>query len=308
MITPKTLVKPKDYLLVEQADIPLELTKPGEYNVIDPITGEPYNGIILQGIFADLRNENANVNNRYYNVERYLEILELFRAEVHSKKGVYGEYEHPKSYAVNPDRISHKILDVWYDATTQLVMGVIILMDTPTGLIAQQIVRTGGQIAISARAAGTEQKNPDGSITGFLKLISTFDIVYYPGFKVALLDYVAMNESVRPVNKSFGSKRIVYYESDLVEIEKKRTEYISMNESINGFQNWLISNMNESVQKPDKQQKQEKILQQKQAPGTQQAQNNLKKATDNDLSESRKNGLNQMYQAQQMLKQKLNKY
>lgn len=303
----------RDYLLIEQAPVALEPLSSDQYTVIDPTTGRPYQGIFLRGIFADLRNEVANVNNRYYDVPRYLEILSIFKSEVMSAKGVYGEYEHPKSYAVNPDRIAHKIVDVWYDESTQMVWGVILLMDTPLGKIAQQIVKTGGQIAISARAAGKEQKNPDGSITGFLTLISTFDIVYYPGFKVAVLDYMdgaALNESAKSIGA--GNRRIVFYVDEMAKIEAKRTEYISMNESVNGFQNWLISNMNESQEKPQETkqqtQKQQQILQQKQAPGTQQAQNKLRKAAQKDLSESelkRQKTLSMMFQAQRNLKDEL---
>lgn len=160
---------------------------------IDPITGKPYEGMVLEGIFACL--QSLNRNSRVYNVESYLYNLNLLRQTIHSQKGLYGELEHPEGYAINFNNVSHKILDVWYDENTKCVMGRLMLLNTEKGKICQEIVKSGGQLAVSARAAGIEKKQNDGTKICDITLLVTYDIVYHPGFADANLTFVKLNES-----------------------------------------------------------------------------------------------------------------
>lgn len=178
---------------------------------IDPITGKPYDGMVLEGIFACL--ESLNRNSRVYNVESYLVQLNVLRQAIHSPKGLYGELEHPEGYAINFNNVSHKILDVWYDDKTKCVMGRLMLLNTEKGKICQEIVRSGGQLAVSARAAGIERKQNDGTKVCDVTMIVTYDIVYHPGFADANLTFVKLNESFQMMlndAKSNDSVKIGY--------------------------------------------------------------------------------------------------
>ena len=279
--------------------------------LIDPTTGEQYKGIILEGCFADLA-PNPNNNNRIYDIPKYLELLALLKEQIHSQKGVYGELEHPKGYSVNMNRASHKLLDVWYDEKEQKVYGRIIILNTEKGLIAQEIIKSGGSLAISARAAGSEETMSDGTLKAVTKLLTTFDIVYHPGFNLAVLNFVELNESQKfqqnlANNKQGFSGRL--YLKDLESIDVEFKEFINLNESINNVKKCFLENLFESKQQSQEKKDQEK-LEDNETSDEDEIQKKLEKATDKDLSESdnntqnktRNNFFKQMFNAQKMLK------
>ncbi len=166
-------------------------------HIKNPLTGLPYDGIFLFGEFATI--SELNNNNRYYSKENYIEFVELLRKDVHSPKGVYGEFEHPKGYAVNGNNVTHKILDLWYDETDDKVYGYIMLLNNSKAEPAREIIKSGGQLGISARGGGKEVANNDGTYNAVLSLLVTYDIVYHPGFTSSLVGYepefMNLNES-----------------------------------------------------------------------------------------------------------------
>lgn len=154
---------------------------------INPFTNKPYEGMLLFGEFASI--DTLNNNNRRYRGPNYLEYVELLRRECALPKGVYGEYEHPKGYAVDGKRLSHKVLDLWYDEKQKKVFGYVMLLNTTDGLAAQEVIKSGGLLGISARGGGSETANDDGTIEAKLRLLVTFDLVYHPGFSTSLIGH-----------------------------------------------------------------------------------------------------------------------
>lgn len=264
-------------------------------NIIDPTTGHPYPGMILEGEFASM--DVLNNNNRYYTEENYLTFVELLKFQIHSKKGLYGESEHPKSYAIDGNNLSHKILDIWYDKAQKKVFGIIMLLNTPNGLKAQEIVRSGGQVAVSARGGGAEVKNADGTINAVLKLISTFDIVYHPGFSTAVLDYINLqnlNESRK--QELFEQSTICIYETKLGKLDNLFESYKSSGDTDSTFFGWLANNDNdkikplfESKQTPEEKsenEKQQDILEKNEPANEDEVEEELENAVDQQLSEA----------------------
>ena len=86
------------FLYLESAQIPLtEIPfEQLKQTIIDPTTGTPYKGIVLEGIFAVLK-QDPNNNKRLYSIPEYLFLLQILKKQIFSSKGVYGELEHPKS-------------------------------------------------------------------------------------------------------------------------------------------------------------------------------------------------------------------
>lgn len=143
---------------------------------------------VLEGIFAELGV--MNVNHRIYTEEEYLRHLQYLREDV--KKGdLLGELDHPEDrFEVKLKEASHRIIDIWYDQPSKMVMGKIELLDTPNGILAKGLVDAGIPLHISSRAAGTINKDNTVSI----QQIYTYDLVAKPGFAKATLHRV--NESV----------------------------------------------------------------------------------------------------------------
>ena len=304
------------FLYIESSQIPLTQVSEDDLrtNMLDPTTGKLYKGIVLEGVFADLTNLVPNNNGRYYDIPTYLEMVQLLKKQIFSPKGVYGELEHPKGYAIDSNNVSHKILDIWWDEKEKKVYGIVLLLDTRKGLDAQQIIKSGGQLAMSARAAGEEKERPDGSFDCKVKLMTTFDLVYHPGFSTAVMAFKQLNESQRFLQNLSESKTGfsgIIYETDFVSMDQKYEEYVGLNENTMCFQEWFLNNLNESKKKVSKEEKavdkvEEKVLETNEPPDEDKIESKLKKATDKDLSEKNE-FFKQISQSQQILKKKASK-
>lgn len=287
--------KDNNFLLFESAGSILNQVPEEQINkeIIDPTTGKPYKGMILQGVFACL--EVLNNNNRIYTEEDYINQLEIFKRMVHSEKGVYGELEHPSGYAVDSKNISHRILDVWYDPRTKTVYGMVLLLNTENGRKAQEIIRSGGQLGISARAAGKEIKNPDGTFTAKLGLLVTYDLVYHPGFTDACLNFVKLNESFDIARKQAFENGIelgysyIVHDKDIQKLNESFSDYIKNreNEEYKSYLAWFGSKLYES-QKTDKNQDKDDLerLQNSETKSEDKIEEEMKNAAKKDLSEN----------------------
>jgi hypothetical protein len=259
-------------------------------SMVDPITGKPYKGIVLEGIFADLT-QNINNNNRIYSIPEYLQLLAELRQKIHSPKGVYGELEHPSTYAVKFNNVSHKIIDVWYEEDTYKVKGIVLLLNTPNGKICQEIVKSGGCLAVSARASGTEQQQPDGSKLATVKLIVTYDLVYHPGFAESVLNFKELNESLAYTTPPAGYSYILKDEQ-LKTLPQLFKKYAVLNESATPtecFLGWVgksiapNASLDEDTQQT--QQQQQRIMQKKKNPQQQETEQEMADAVDQELGE-----------------------
>ena len=277
----------KDFLYIESTLSPLVKVddKIIRQEILNPITGKPYDGIILEGIFACM--DTPNNNNRIYEEENYLPFVELLKKQIHSKKGLYGEYEHPKSYANDSNNVSHKILDIWYVPETKCVMGRVLILNSGKGLLAREIIESGGQLAISARAAGEEIDLGNGTKKARIKLLVTYDLVYHPGFANALLDIVTLNESlqfnVKETGKALLNEGVTLklYESSFDKIDALYNKYINTKDDV-CFIQWLKLNESEQLQEKNDEQR----LQNSQTNDENKLQKNLENAAQKELDES----------------------
>lgn len=223
-------------------------------NIIDPTTGNPYDGIILEGEFASM--DTLNNNNRLYSEENYIGFVEQLKIQAHSAKGLYGEAEHPKTYSTDVKAVSHKILDIWYNKSDKKVYGIIMLLNTQTCDGPREIVKSGGQLAVSARGGGSEIKNPDGTITAVLKLMITFDIVYHPGFTTSIVNHTNLNET--------QNYSLIYQESK------------------------VLDNLNESSKISSEQKHQQDVMESGQTANQDEIEDDLEDAVDEELSQAQK--------------------
>ena len=140
---------------------------------------------ILEGVFAEL--DTLNRNQRIYPKDEYLKHLQYLRNDIKKGETLLGELDHPEDrFEVKLKEASHRVLDLWYDAKKNVVMGKIELLNTPNGLLAQSIVDQGIPLHISSRATGTV--NQDNTVS--IQQIYTYDLVCKPGFAGAVLHRV----------------------------------------------------------------------------------------------------------------------
>jgi hypothetical protein len=296
--TETSKVDPRKFILVESSSVPLEMVSYEDIRstiLVNPITGGQYKGIVLKGVFADLSNRMPNSNFRYYDLNSYLYMVQVLKQQIFSKHGVYGELEHPEKYTPNYNNASHKLIDVWYDPSTMCVMGMLILLDTPGGLKAQEIVKSGGCLAVSARAAGQETKNPDGTFNCSVKVLTTYDLVYKPGFPNALLDFYCLNESTGSPNgklSTLGYFSGIIYDDELATMKTEYALFESCDESrFMPFYQWYFSKqalkpLMEAEKEGNQDKKDQEKMQEGDVPNQDKLEGKMKSSADKELNES----------------------
>lgn len=125
------------------------------------------NGICMQ---SSIKNRNG----RNYPLSEIASAVEGAKQRIRECNGIFGELDHPQSLTINSDRISHVITDMWMSGND--AYGKAKLLNTPMGLIAQELIRSGVKIGVSSRGAGNV--NESGDVQGFQFI--TYDIVITP--------------------------------------------------------------------------------------------------------------------------------
>lgn len=176
---------------------------------------------VFQGVFTACSTPEKRVinrNGRVYTSHEMLKHISYLRDAIKTQGCILGELDHPDGrFDVSLKEASHKIIDLWYDTKTQCVMGKLILLDTPNGKIAKEIVDAGYPLFVSSRAAGdVDEETREVEIAQ----IFTYDIVCTPGFEEARLDRV---------NESMSSKALKYI-NESVSAAKKVKNSISISE------------------------------------------------------------------------------
>jgi len=173
----------------------------------------------------------AEVKNR--NGRRYAHpILERevskFNNEKILRKRAFGELDHPPTPSINLDRVSHIIESLDSDGSNSWI-GVAKLIDTPSGKIAQVLVKEGCLLGVSSRGVGSlngERVNDDYNMV-------TVDIVADPSAPDAFVNgilenkefiiegskYVeyAVNRLKEQVDKKYNSKVVLQYMLEFIE-------------------------------------------------------------------------------------------
>lgn len=165
------------------------------------------NEVRLSGVFGvcGIRND----NHRVYEKANYAKCLEALQTKI-ANNNCLGELEHPNSFNINLDNVSHIIeaIQMNEDGT---VTGTVKLLNTPKGQIAKAIVEGGAPLFISSRAAGSVDSK--GNVT--LQSIATYDLVGTPGFSQAKL--TAENKKFECLNESLENPCWMIVESETPE-------------------------------------------------------------------------------------------
>ena len=98
---------------------------------------------------ADVKNGNGRV----YPIKTLKAQVDQYVAGPIASKTATGELDHPESSVINLGNVSHLITKIWWENND--VMGELLLLNTPSGKIAQEIVNSGIPLGISSRGMGS---------------------------------------------------------------------------------------------------------------------------------------------------------
>lgn len=193
----------------------------------------------IKGVF--LQSAIKNRNGRIYPEEIMDREVGRYIKEQVTKNRAVGELNHPQGPQINPERISHKIVELTKDGTNWV--GKAMLTSTPCGNIAKGLIESGVQLGVSSRGMGTLKMNKQGinEVQNDFKLATAADIVFDPSAPDAFVNGIM--EGVEFWYDDTG----VLHKQELAEQAKKsieeaiRSRQLNEAKKLKAFMNYMES-------------------------------------------------------------------
>jgi len=134
--------------------------------------------MFIEGIF--LQGDIQNRNGRMYPMQTLRKEVQRYNESFVDSGRAVGELGHPEGPTVNLDRVSHKIVSLKESGSN--FIGKAKLLNTPMGVIAQNLIDEGVKLGVSSRGLGTLAVNEDGIkvVSDDFMLATAADIVSDP--------------------------------------------------------------------------------------------------------------------------------
>lgn len=138
--------------------------------------------LYIEGTF--LVAEKVNRNNRMYKMDTLRREVQRYTEDFINKNRALGELSHPQTPQINLDRASHRIISLKEDGNT--FYGKALVLDTPCGLIAKNLINGGVNLGVSSRAMGTLALTKEGYnvVQDDLRISTAADLVHDPSAEV----------------------------------------------------------------------------------------------------------------------------
>lgn len=138
----------------------------------------------IEGIYMQAEQENRNM--RIYTRSVLESAVDKYVREYVTPCRAGGELNHPSGPAVNPERISHRIVELKWDGNN--VIGKALVLDTPMGQIVKGLIKGGMKLGVSSRGMGTiESKQGKSYVKNDFRL-SAVDVVHDPSAPSAFVN------------------------------------------------------------------------------------------------------------------------
>ena len=141
-----------------------------------------------------------NQNGRIYDKPILLREVKKYMKEFVDNGNAYGELDHPESAVVSLKNASHIVKSLRWDGDD--LIGVVELLNTPSGNIVKEIIKAGHTIGISSRGTGSVQQTNEGhlEVQDDFELVC-WDFVSNPSTHGAFMNPVSLNEGKQQTNK-----------------------------------------------------------------------------------------------------------
>lgn len=130
----------------------------------------------IEGVF--MQSDTVNRNGRVYPKAILESEVDRYSKKYVMEKRALGELNHPSGPTVNLDKVSHLITDLRME--NRDVYGKAKLLETPCGLIAQNLLEAGVKLGVSSRGMGSLKENRGYKEVQKDFMLSAVDIVADP--------------------------------------------------------------------------------------------------------------------------------
>jgi hypothetical protein len=93
-----------------------------------------------------------NGNGRMYSEDILRREMEKYNQVIKDGRAL-GELDHPDSSVITLEKVSHMVIDTWWEGNK--VMGKVKVLNTPCGLVLQELAKAGAKLGISSRGMGS---------------------------------------------------------------------------------------------------------------------------------------------------------
>jgi hypothetical protein len=180
----------------------------------------------IEGIF--LVGDAVNRNNRMYKMDTLRNEVARYTKDLIESNRALGELGHPDTPSLNLERVSHKIVSLKEDGNT--FVGKALIMETPYGQIAKNLIDSGVNLGVSSRALGSVVMTKEGYnlVQDDLRLATAADIVADPSAPGAFVQGIMENKEWMYLEGRFIESDIDYAKKQIRQASRKDIESVGL--------------------------------------------------------------------------------
>ena len=182
--------------------------------------------LFIEGTF--LVGDQVNRNNRMYKMDTLRNEVARYTEEYINTNRALGELGHPDTPTLNLERVSHKIVSLTEDGNT--FYGKALILETPYGQIAKNLIENGVSLGVSSRALGSVVETQEGYnlVQDDLKLATAADIVADPSAPGAFVQGIMENKEWVFVNGHFVEADISHAKKQIQKASSRQIEEVAL--------------------------------------------------------------------------------
>jgi hypothetical protein len=182
--------------------------------------------LYIEGTF--LVGDRVNRNNRMYKMDTLRNEVARYTEEYINTNRALGELGHPDTPTLNLERVSHKIVSLSEDGNS--FYGKALVLDTPYGQIAKNLIENGVSLGVSSRALGSVIQTKEGYnlVQDDLKLATAADIVADPSAPGAFVQGIMENKEWVFINGHFVEAHIEHAKKEIKKASKGQIEEVAL--------------------------------------------------------------------------------
>jgi hypothetical protein len=182
--------------------------------------------LYIEGTF--LVGDTVNRNNRMYKMETLRREVDRYTEQFINTNRALGELGHPDTPSLNLERVSHKIVSLKEDGNT--FYGKALILDTPYGQIAKNLIDNDVSLGVSSRALGSVMQTKEGYnlVQDDLKLATAADIVADPSAPGAFVNGIMENKEWMMIDGKFVESDFDYAKQQIKRASKSQIEEVAL--------------------------------------------------------------------------------